>query len=108
MKNLAKKIGIGVLSTFLLGSCATQKYSTMDNLINSREYVMTQKILKKENRDLEKLERKYNKSLEKGETMQSPDFIKLLQDYESQKSKVQKYEDILKLNEEKNYLQNNQ
>ncbi len=100
MKNLTKKIGIGVLSTFLLGSCATQKYSTIHNQLDRKEYEITQKILKKENRDLNKIERKYNKAIENGETIQSQEFIELLQNYESQKSMVQKYEGILRTNEE--------
>lgn len=98
---MEKKIGIGILSAFLLGSCATQKYSGTGSLLDNREYAMTKDILKKENRYLNKLERKYNNSLERGETMQSPEFLKLFQDYEAQKSMVQKYENILKLSQEK-------
>lgn len=102
MTNLTKKLGVGILSAFLLGSCATQKQSTvqdLDYLLNSKEYAMTKDILKKENRYLNKLERKYNRALENGETIQSPEFLKLFQDYQHQKSMVQKYENILELNE---------
>jgi len=101
MKNLTKKISIGMLSTFLLGSCVTQKFSGTGSLMDNKDYAMTQKILKKEYRNFDKIERKYNNALENGETMQSSEFVKLLQKYEYQKSMVQKYENILKLNKEK-------
>jgi hypothetical protein len=100
MKNLAKKIGVGVLSAFLLGGCATQKYqtnSTKGSLFNGSEYTLTKDILKEETRELNKLERKYNRALERGATMQSPEFVKLFQEYEYQKSKVQNYQDILRM-----------
>ena len=97
MNNLAKKIGIGILSAFLLGSCATQKHSGTGSLMDNKDYALTKDILKEESRDLNKLERKYNRALERGETIQSPEFLKLFQEYEYQKSMVQKYEDLLKL-----------
>jgi len=97
MKNLTKKIGVGLLSTFLLGSCATQKYSGTGSLMDNKDYAITQEILKKEYRNFDKIERKYNNALENGETMQSPEFVKLLQKYEYQKSMVRNYEVILRL-----------
>jgi uncharacterized protein YecA (UPF0149 family) len=100
MNNLTKKLGVGILSILLLGSgCATQNYSTKTNgsLLNNSEYAMTKDILKKENRYLNKLERKYNNSLERGETVQSPEFLRLFQEYQHQKSMVQNYQNILEL-----------
>jgi hypothetical protein len=100
MKNLTKKIGAGVLSAFLLGSCATQKYSTnyeKGSLLNRSEYARTSDILKKENEKLEEVERKFNRALDKGETIESPYFMQLLWDYEYQKSRVQNYQDILRM-----------
>ncbi len=101
MKNITNKIGVGILSTFLLGSCATQKYSGTGSLMDNKDYAMTKDILKEESRDLNKLERKYNQALKNGATVQSPGFLKLLQDYEYQKSIVQNYQDILKLFQKK-------
>lgn len=100
MKNLTKKIGIGLFSAFLLGSCATQKdltNSTKGSLFDKSEYALTSDILKDENKKLNELERKYNQALERGATIQSPEFLRLFQEYEYQKSKVQNYQDILRL-----------
>jgi hypothetical protein len=100
MKNLTKKIGVGVLSAFLLGSCATQKYSantSKGSLLDKSEYSLTSDILKDENKKLNALENKYNRALENGATVLSPEFLKLLQDYEYQKSIVDNYQNILRM-----------
>jgi len=103
MKNLMKKIGIVGASAFLLASCATQKYSTMEDLhrvLNEKEYTITQEILKKERPILDSLETRYNVALENKKDMPYSEFAKIMGEYFSQKSKVQKYENILELNEE--------
>jgi hypothetical protein len=103
MKNLIKKIGIVGASAFLLASCGTQKYSTMEDLhraLNEKEYAITQEVLKKERPILDSLETRYNVALENKKNMPYSEFAKIMGEYFSQKSKVQKYEIILELNEE--------
>jgi hypothetical protein len=104
MKNLTKKIGVGLFSAFLLGSCATQKYSAKPvegSLLDKSEYALTSDILKDENKKLNELESKFNRALENGATILSPEFLNLLQDYEYQRSRVENYQDILRMGSKK-------
>jgi hypothetical protein len=100
MKNLTKKIGIGLLSTFLAVGCTTQKYSTNStkgSLLDKSEYALTSDILKDENKKLDEVERKFNRALDKGETIESPAFMQLFWDYQYQKSIVDNYQSILRM-----------
>ena len=88
-------------STFLLASCATQKYSSIDNLTQSLsniEYNITQEMLEKEIPTLDSLATRYNAALKNIKTIPTSEFDKIMKEYTSQKAKVQKYEDILKIN----------
>ena len=87
-----------------MSGCATQNHYKSLNQINEKEYSITKEALEEENKELDSLENKYNEAIDNGKTLESPEFIELLQKYESQKSKVTKYEGILKLNKKRESL----